>query len=100
MTAMKKACPPDVRIMAGLLGRDNMIQNQIRIAHGLGIDEFVLGLNHTGNNQSRFDSARSMFGTTDRLWLYNMPTFDPASLDFVNRCAEDMRVQGIKDSSK
>ncbi len=100
MSAMKQACPPDIRIMAGLLGRDDMIKDQIRIAHQLGIEEFVLGLNHTGENQRRFDSTLSTFGTTDKLWLYNMPTFDPASLDFVSFCAEDKRVQGIKDSSK
>jgi dihydrodipicolinate synthase/N-acetylneuraminate lyase len=100
LRAMQKACPPDIRILAGLLGRDNMIQNQIRMAHSLGIDQFVLGLNHTGDNQKRFDDAMSMVGSADRLWLYNMPTFDPASLEFITRCAEDLRVQGIKDSSK
>jgi dihydrodipicolinate synthase/N-acetylneuraminate lyase len=100
LTAMKKACPPDIRIMAGLLGRDDMIQNQIRIAHELGIEEFVLGLNHTGDNQRRFDNAKGVFGSSERLWLYNMPTCEPASLDFIARCAEDLQVQGIKDSSR
>jgi hypothetical protein len=97
---MKKACPPDIRIMAGLLGRDDMIQNQVRIAHELGIEEFVLGLNHTGDNQNRFDNSMSLFGSTERIWLYNMPTFDPASLEFIAQCAKDLRVQGIKDSSR
>lgn len=100
LTAMKKACPPDIRIMAGLLGRDDMIQNQVRIAHELGIEEFVLGLNHTGDNQNRFDNSMSLFGSTERIWLYNMPTFDPASLEFIAQCAKDLRVQGIKDSSR
>jgi dihydrodipicolinate synthase/N-acetylneuraminate lyase len=100
MAAMKKACPPHIRIMAGLLGRDDMIQNQVRIAHELWIEEFVLGLNHTGDNQIRYDNAKSIFGSSDRLWLYNMPTFDPANLDFITCSAEDMRVQGIKDSSR
>lgn len=100
MTAMKKACPPNIRIMAGLLGRDDMIQNQVRIAHGLWIEEFVLGLNHTGDNQTRYDNAKSMFGAKERVWLYNMPTFEPASLDFITRCAENFQVQGIKDSSR
>lgn len=86
--------------MAGLLGRDDMIQKQVRIAHELGIEEFVLGLNHTGDNQRRFDNAMSLLGGTERLWLYNMPTFDPAPLEFITQCAEDLRVQGIKDSSR
>jgi hypothetical protein len=97
---MKKACPPDIRIMAGLLGLDDMIQSQVRIAHELGIEEFVLGLNHTGDNQNRFDNVMSLFGSTERIWLYNMPTFDPQSLGFIEKCMGDMRVQGIKDSSR
>lgn len=100
LTAMKKACPPDIRIMAGLLGLDDMIQSQVRIAHELGIEEFVLGLNHTGDNQNRFDNVMSLFGSTERIWLYNMPTFDPQSLGFIEKCMGDMRVQGIKDSSR
>jgi dihydrodipicolinate synthase/N-acetylneuraminate lyase len=100
MTAMKRACPPHIRIMAGLLGRDDMIQNQIRIAHELWIEEFVLGLNHTGDNQTRYDNIKAVFGSRERLWLYNMPTFEPASLDFLTRSAENLQVQGIKDSSK
>lgn len=100
LTAMQKACPSDIRILAGLLGRDDMIQHQIRVAHSLGIDQFVLGLNHTGDNQRRFSNAMSWLGASNKLWLYNMPTFDPESLEFIARCAEDMRVQGIKDSSR
>lgn len=86
--------------MAGLLGRDDMIQSQVRIAHGLGIEEFVLGFNHMGDNQNRFENAMSLFGSTERIWLYNMPTFDPQSLGFIEKCMGDMRVQGIKDSSR
>lgn len=86
--------------MAGLLGRDDMIQNQVRIAHELGIEEFVLGLNHTGNNENRFEKTRQIFGSTDQLWLYNMPTFEPASLEFIAQCAQNLQVQGIKDSSR
>lgn len=77
-----------------------MIQDQIRTAHELGIEEFVLGLNHIGDNQRRFDKAISMFSGTESLWLYNMPTFEPASLEFITRCAGNLQVRGIKDSSK
>lgn len=77
-----------------------MIQDQIRIAHSLGIEQFVLGLNHTGENQRRFDTTVSMFGSDDQVWLYNVPTFDPASLEFIHQCAQNLQVQGIKDSSK
>ncbi len=30
---MKKACPPDIRIMAGLLGRDDMVRDQAIAAY-------------------------------------------------------------------
>lgn len=77
-----------------------MIREQIRIAHELGIQRFVLGLNHTGDNQRRFENAKGTFGSKDELWLYNLPMFDPASLEFIKQCAQDERVKGIKDSSK
>lgn len=100
LSAMKKACPPDIRIMAGLLGRDDMVRDQAIAAYNSWISETVLGLNHTGDNQTRFDNATSVFGTADRLWLYNMPTFQPASLAFIEKCMQDWRVVGIKDSSE
>ncbi len=100
LSAMKKACPPDIRIMAGLLGRDDMVRDQAIAAYNSWISETVLGLNHTGDNQTRFDNATSVFGTAERLWLYNMPTFQPASLAFIEKCMQDWRVVWIKDSSK
>jgi|CXWK01.1.fsa_nt_gi hypothetical protein len=69
-----------------------MIQDQIRVANSLGINQFVLGLNHTGDSARRYDNAMSMFGSSDRLWLYNMPTFDSASLEFITDCAENLQV--------
>lgn len=57
-----------------------------------GIYDYVLGLNHTGDNQTRFDNTISVFGSSDRLWLYNMPTFQPASLAFIEKCMHDQRV--------
>lgn len=70
-----------------------MIQDQIRIAHRLGIKQFVLGLNHTGENQRRFDNTIGTFATNDEVWLYNMPTFDPAPLEFVRECTKNNHVQ-------
>lgn len=99
LSAMKKACPPDIRIMAGLLGRDDMVRGQVLAAQVLWISEFVLGLNHTGDNQRRFDYSMSVSGSKDRWYIYNLPTFPTASLKFIERCGEDMRVLWIKDSS-
>lgn len=97
LKAMKKACPPDIRIMAGLLGWDDMVRDQVIACPW--ITEFVLGLNHIGDNQRRLEQALGLFGMQDRLWLYNMPTFQPASLGFIEKCMQDWRVVWIKDSS-
>lgn len=98
LKAMKKACPPDIRIMAGLLGWDDMVRNQVIACPW--ITEFVLGLNHIGDNQRRLEQALGLFGMQDRLWLYNMPTFQPASLSFIEGVVRrDWRIKWIKDSS-
>lgn len=99
LSAMKKACPPDIRIMAGLLGRDDMVRDQAIAAYNSWIPETVLGLNHTWDNLTRFHNAMSVFGSHERLWLDNTPTFQPASLAFIDKCMQDCRVVWIKDSS-
>lgn len=99
MQSVVQSCPSHVRIMAGILAREDMIREQVAVAHGLSCNEFVLGLNHLGDNQQRYNILRSALGTNDKIWLYNMPTFPPASLDFIRSCMSDIRVQGIKDSS-
>lgn len=38
-------------------------------------------------------------GPESSIWLYNMPTFTPASLDFLRECMKNPRVKWIKDSS-
>jgi len=100
MRSMHNASISKVPLMACILGWEDMMREQVSIADELGCDKFVLGLNHLGENRGRFDMLMRALGTWDKVWLYNMPTFEPASLEFIKECMEDGRVQGIKDSSR
>ena len=71
----------DIPIIAGIIGSDGTIDEQISIAKEFNIKEFALGLNHTGDNDTRVKNALAAMEEGDRLMLYNMPGgFFPASV--------------------
>lgn len=95
----------DLDVRAGVLGRDNQVAEQIRIAQSHWINDIVIGCGHTGNYEDRIDTALNTGSRKDRrnrrVFLYNMPGwFEPLTHDFVRDCFErDSRIVGIKDSS-
>lgn len=94
-----KHCPPHLMPYVGILGDDEMIAKQIEVAQALWARNFVLWLNHTGDNRKRFREAMAALDLESSLWLYNMPTFTSANLDFIRECMNHPRVKWIKDSS-
>ncbi|MBP7823266.1 hypothetical protein KA050_02865, partial [Candidatus Gracilibacteria bacterium] len=91
----------NIPLIAGILGSDETIEEQVRQAQRFGIHQFALGLNHTGNNETRVQKTLEALGPKDTLMLYNMPGgFDAANMDDVARWVmSDPRIIGFKDSS-
>lgn len=72
----------------------------MRQAQSFGIRRFALGLNHTGDNETRVQKTLAALGPNDTLMLYNMPGFGAAKMDDVARWVmSDPRIIGFKDSS-
>lgn len=94
-----KSLPSHLVPYVGILWGDDMVAKQIEEAQALGARKFVLWLNHTGDNRKRFREAMAALDSESSIWLYNMPTFKPADLDFIRECMKDSRVKWIKDSS-
>ena len=104
--ALKQHASPDspgqdIPIIAGILGSDETIEEQIWTAKEFGIKKFALGLNHTGNNDTRVDTTLATMQESDELMLYHMPGgFPPASIEDTMRWSSmDKRIIWIKDSS-
>lgn len=76
-----------------------MVAKQIEEAQKLWARNFVLWLNHTGDNRARFREAMAALDSQSSIWLYNMPTFTSADIAFVRECMKNPRVKWIKDSS-
>lgn len=94
-----KSLPSHLVPYVGILWGDEMVAKQIEEAQALWARNFVLWLNHTGDNRKRFREAMAALDSKSSIWLYNMPTFKPADLDFIRECMKDSRVKWIKDSS-
>lgn len=89
-----------IPIIAGILWSDETIAEQVKQAQGFSIRRFALGLNHTGDNETRVQKTLDALGPNDTLMLYNMPGFDAANMDDVVRWVmSDSRIIGFKDSS-
>lgn len=99
LNAMKKVCPQDLEIYAGVLLGDSMVWDQVRTAQDLGIKNIVLWLNHTRNPEARFDSAITALSSSSRLFLYNLPTFRSADRQYILSCLKNPQVAWFKDSS-
>lgn len=91
----------NIPIIAGILWSDETIAEQVKQAQDFRIRRFALGLNHTGDNETRVKKTLEALDPDDTLMLYNMPGgFDAANMDDVVRWVmSDPRIIGFKDSS-